>query len=675
MTGGGAIGREPDIFPADMKRKFVFFTLAVQLFAVASLECKAARASSSLSCETIPRLLDVYLEHHLRFRTITDELRSRTADTYLKRLDPSNTLLLESEAAAERTSLEHVLDDLQTGDCSRLLRAEAAILQRLKETEAWVRAFTSRDDYAVDASVELVLDPEKRGRPATAAEREELQRKFVHFHVSNYLTAGTPIEEAKRKLVHRYELMTRRWSEQRPEDVYARFLGSFASSLDPHSDYASAAAHEDFQISMSLSLEGIGVALSSRDGYAIVEEIIPGGPTDRANALKPKDKIISVTQNGGESVNIIDMGLRDVVRLIRGKKGTPVHLTVLRQEDRLRSFNVTITRDTIDLKRQAAKIRYVDLPAGEQSLTLGVLELTSFYGDSDPTKRRSSRDVRKLLAEARARNVDGLLLDLSRNGGGILEEAVRLSGFFIRKGGIVAVKNGRGKGRVLRDPDDGILYSGPLVVLASRVSASASEILVGAMKDYQRAVLVGDDHTFGKGTVQTVTPLDPGLGALRYTTALFFRPGGESTQLAGVPTDIIIPSFTNRDDLGEQSQPYSLSGARIGPFLGPQANATTSEGRWTPVTAEAIGVLARKSEQRVAASEEFDLIRERLQAIERDDSIVRIAEILRGGEGAAQDGDASAADPAADGEQSENDELPQVREALNILADLVLLSR
>ncbi len=662
------------MFQAAMLRQIFASLLSVVLLSIPSIGCNPAEASAGLTCEEIPRLLGTYLRHHIRFRTLSDELRDRTLDLYVKRLDPSKTLLLEREAAEIRASLEDTFDQIRAGNCHTLMDAEARVLERMRETERWVRGYADRRDYAVDSTVELALDPEQRGYPKQEQERADLLRKFVHFQMSNYLISGTQLEEAKDKLVHRYELSVKRMQEREPEDVYARFLEAFANSLDPHSGYLSADLHEDFQIAMSLSLEGIGVALASRDGYSVVEEIITGGATDRANALKPKDKIISVAQADGEPVDIIDMDLRDVVRLIRGKKGTPVRLGVLRQDEGLKRFTVTIIRDKIDLERQAAKLHFEELPLGDETLKLAVLELPSFYGDSNPARRRSSRDVRKLLGQAEAQAADGLLVDLSRNGGGILQEAIRLSGFFIHSGGIVAVQNSDGRAQVHRDPDEGILFRGPVVVLTSRVSASASEILAGALKDYRRAVIVGDDHTFGKGTVQSVAPLQPHLGALRYTTQLFFRPGGKSTQREGVAADVVIPSLTNRDDIGEASQPYALSGSEITPFVGTRANLGAPEQRWRPISDEMIVELAGRSQGRVAQSAEFEEIRQRLASIESDNGVVRVADILKGRNGEAG-GDGPAPDADGDAEGEERDDSPQVREALHVLADLVALNR
>ena len=306
-----------------------------------------------------------------------------------------------------------------------------------------------------------MIDPEKRGYPATPEERDKLQRSLIHFQISNYVAADTPLDEAKRRLIQRYERRLKQLIDVPPAEINAAFLDSFAASLDPHSNYLSADVLEDFRISMTLSLEGIGVALAERDGYAVAERIIPGGAADRQKGLKPKDKIIAVSQADGKPVDIIDMPLRDAVALIRGKKGTKVGLTVLRQGEKTERFSIEIMRDTIDLEDQAAKLRFETREVDGKPLKLAVLELPSFYGDADPTKRQCTDDVARLLAQVKQEKADGLLLDLSRNGGGLLQHAVEISGFFVRKGEVVAIENGRGQKQVLRDPDRSILYAGP----------------------------------------------------------------------------------------------------------------------------------------------------------------------------------------------------------------------
>ncbi len=629
------------------------------------LVAPSALAERRLECKAVNALVRSFLQNHVRFQQLDPAIEARAIETTVRRLDPSRTLLLESEAEAIRASLAGIFPRIDAGDCAALNGLKTAMLDHHRRTETFVREAVSVPDFELDPEVTLVVDPDKRGQPKTPEERDAINRSLIHFQLSNYLAAGTPLDKAKERLIHRYELRTKRAAALDDEDLYAAFLDGFAVSLDPHSSYLSAEAVEDFRISMSLSLEGIGVALSERDGFAVAERVIPGGPADREGTLQPKDKIIAVAQEGGLPVDIIDMPLRDAVARIRGKAGTKVTLTILREVEKTERFPITLVRDKIDLKERAAKLRFEERQIGERKVKLAVLELSSFYGDaSSATDRQCPDDVMKLLDQARRQGAEGLLLDLSTNGGGVLEHAVRISGFFVRSGEIVRIVDSRGQSKPLWDRDDKILWSGPMVVHTSRVSASASEILAGALKDYGRAVITGDDHTFGKGTVQTVSSLPPGLGALKITTALFFRPGGQSTQKDGVASDVAIPSPFSRDGFGEASQEYALEGERIQPFLSRTANGKNGSGpRWKPLTEPVLSKLRERSQQRVESSQEFAELREQLG--QADDGELVLAEILERQEEAE-------AEASGQEESDEDRPTPQVEEALNVLADLVV---
>jgi carboxyl-terminal processing protease len=634
----------------------------------------ASPARAALTCGDLRELSTLLLQKHIRIHMMTPEVRSRAVTTYIERLDPQRLLYLEAEQQRLAQRLEDAFLEVRSGECAKLRAIHEDATARTREQEAFVRRLVGRDDYKVDTNAEIVLDPEKRGWPKTAEQRDAWLTALVHFQASNFLASGEALPEARERLAHRYELRTRRISELDREDLYAGYLDALANALDPHSSYLTQDALDDFQIQMELSLEGIGVALSDRDGYAVVEQIIPGGAADRITALRPQDRIIAVAEDGKDPVDIIDLPLRDVVRLIRGKKGTRVHLTVLREGEKVERFQVAILRDKINLEEQAAKLRFETIDAEQKKLKLAVLELPSFYGDGDgdPSKRQGSRDVKRLLEQAKREKAQGVLLDLSRNGGGLLDDAVRISGFFVRQGGIVAVQSSEERTRVLEDPDDDVIWPGPLVVLTSRVSASASEILAGAMKDYRRAVLVGDAHTFGKGTVQSLIPLRSGLGALKITTGLFFRPGGASTQHEGVAADVTLPSLLTEDLVGERTQPHSLQVEGIQAFVSPSANGNGDGTRWKPVNPPLVSELARRSQARVAKNALFKEIEEQIEKRSKDDGVVRLSELLaeqeqekvkNGGEAPAQ---------VADREEEEAP-TPHLDEALNVLADLVLL--
>jgi carboxyl-terminal processing protease len=602
----------------------------LSLAALAPLPSRAAEAERSveLRCPDLGELMTHYLRRHVRYGEVDDTLRQWTADTYLERVDPQRSLFLAADVERWKRELVPGVNAIRGGECGVLQRMREDVARRLAAEEAYVRAFVNAADYKVDPAAKLVVDPAERGWPTDGPAREALLRTLAHFQITNYLNAGIDLAEAKKRLVHRYELRTRRWGEQQSWEVHAAFLNAFANSLDPHSVYLSADDLEDFQIGMQLSLQGIGVALSERDGYAVVEEVIPLGAADKLGVLKRQDKIIGVAEEDAQFVDVIDMRLRDIVRLIRGKKGSRVRLKVLREGEKVERFELAIVRDNIDLEDQAAKLRFETREVDGRTLKLAVVELPSFYGDRDPSKRQGSRDLEKILRQVREQKSDGLLLDLSRNGGGLLEDAVRISGFFIAEGAVVGIRGTTERSRVLQDVDDETLYAGPLVVLTSRVSASASEILAGALQDYRRAVIVGDDQTFGKGTVQSVFPLPPGLGALKVTTALFFRPGGASTQASGVASDVVVPSPFNLELFGEKKLPHALPQQSVPPFPSTSANAA-GEGRWRPLPADLMSTLRTRSEARQQGDEALKKVRSELAERSGDDGVLEIAEILK----------------------------------------------
>ncbi len=594
--------------------------------AAGGAEAAGHRAGSALSCETLPRLLGAYLQNHVQYRALTEDLKERVGESNLRHLDPSRSLFVQADADKVKAQMGGVFASLSRGDCSQLEEMHKLTIERYEEMEEFVREYLSNPDYEIDKNASLMIDPEKRGFPKNKAEREDLYRRLIHFQMSNYVANDETMDDAKKKLIHRYELMTRRAKEMKRDEIYARFLDAFSTSLDPHSAYLSPDNLEDFKIHMGLSLEGIGAVLSSRDGYTVVEEIVPGGSAAKQGSIKPKDKVIAVAQDDkGEMVDVIDMDLRDVVRMIRGKKGSVVRLSLLRQGATTERYTVRLVRDKINLEEQAAKLRFEEVKSGDKTYKLAVLDLPSFYGDKDTGARQATDDVQKLLKEAKDAKADGLLLDLSRNGGGLLDYAVKITGFFIGKGGVVAVGDSQDQTQVLDDPDDSIQWSGPLVVLTSRVTASAAEILAGAVKDYHRGVIVGDDHTFGKGSVQTVAPLPPGLGALKLTTALFYRPGGQSTQQIGVPADIVVPALTANDELGETNQPYSLPARSIDAF----SNGTPKQGTgFIPIDTTTVHSLAQRSHDRVAADARFADIEKELEKQKANAGVVKVADLL-----------------------------------------------
>lgn len=703
-------------YPARPMRNRILYGLLANLFILSSAPSRA-----DLLCSEVNDLERQFLRAHIRYGAFDNALDERTATLYLGRLDPQRLLFLESEANRRKQLLVRAARDIRNGNCAYLRTLHSDITTRTKQMEAEVRALISSPTYVLDPNAVVSLDADKRGwLPTEEARRKEIEA-LIHFQVSTIengasreeIADGRGRSDAIKRVVKRAELRSKRVQDIEQDELLSGWLDAFAGALDPHSNYFSQRSYDDFKIQMRLSLEGIGVQLQDREGVAVVQQIMPGSAAKLEGTLREGDKIIEVGQASGDPVDIAEMDLDDIVRLIRGKKGTQVKLTVMRDGSPPERFQVVIVRDKIDLEEQAAKIEFEDVTAEGRKLKLAVLTLPGFYGGGDPRnplERLASRDVRRLLEQARRERADGLLLDLAYNGGGLLDDAVRIAGFFIHDGGIVAVREGF-TSHPIRDPEGGIAWVGPMAVLTSRVSASASEIVAGALKDYRRAVIVGDAATFGKGTVQSMIERPQG-DALKVTTGMFFRPGGASTQHEGVRADVPLPSLLTPEMIGEDQEKFALPQEHVAPFISRSANAALGRARWEPVTDKLVAELSQRSAARVAKSPAYAEIRKELAEREADRGKLQLATLIQRREqeereseqkkvadaaagnakppqtaakpatatGTASGGRTAAiapTNPASDiiGADPEPEELPRPdrEEALRVLADLVTL--
>ena len=663
--------------------RFCFQRLLLTLLLILLLPVSSV--AKNLTCSSLPLLMKSFLSNHYAMKNMTGDIKTHAVDQMIKRLDPSKTLLYASDLERLRPVLQNVFTNMQTDDCVSLKPVYDVLVTRARENEAIVKKILG-PDCRLDETVELDTNVKKRPYVKTTAEKHALLRKIVQFQIENALLEGIDLAEAKKQQIHRYELQTMRVIERNPEKLITSAAEAFALALDPHTTYLSPENLEDLRIQMQLSLEGIGAVLKSDNGFTVVEELIPGGGAERSGLMKPKDKIIAVAQESEKPVNIIDMDLRDVVKMIRGKKGTQVTLTILRQAEHIYRFNITITRDKVDIKEQEARIAYQTRTVNGRQYHFGVIDLPSFYGDEKGNKS-CYEDVRSLLAEARHQHVDGIVLDLSRNGGGLLGEAVRIAGLFLGEGGIVATKDSReqvrlfvngsaasgtkgDKRKVIMFPaeDPRAVYTGPLVVLTSRLSASASEIVAGALKDYHRAVIVGSDHTFGKGSVQVLAPLPRDLGDMKVTTALYFLPGGKSTQKMGVEADVRLPAFFILEDISETALEYPLPAQVITPFLGMQWNAAPL---WKPMERPMLAKLAARSHGRVAKDAKFaEIIKNNKEAAGKK-GVIRLADLRK--EMEKEGGGKKKETPAELKQKTRDQYAPLVNESVNVLADMVLL--
>jgi carboxyl-terminal processing protease len=431
----------------------------------------------------------------------------------------------------------------------------------------------------------------------------------------------TEAEDIVETLSHRYHRNLRIFMDWDSDDVLQAYLTTLAHVYDPHSDYFGHAQLESFAITMNLNLQGIGAELASEDGYCTINRLLPGGPAIKSKKIHEKDRIIAVGQSNQPPVDVVDMSLNKAVQLIRGPKGTEVTLTVIPAgADSATRKIITLVRDEIPLEDQAAKARIIEMPNEHgENIRLGVIDLPSFYAPFDPSNTRgksqahsTTEDVSLLLNKLKHEKVEGVVLDLRHNGGGSLEEAIKLTGLFIKEGPVVQVRDFDGSVQVDNDDDPRIVYDGPLIVLTSRQSASASEILAGALQDYGRALIVGDISTHGKGTVQSVQELknfirfagkppanDP--GALKLTIKKFYRASGVSTQLKGVVPDVVLPSILNESkEIGESSLDNPLACDKIDSAKFEHLNLVDPY----------VQALKKHSDERIATDKDFAYIHE-----------------------------------------------------------------
>jgi len=489
--------------------------------------------------------------------------------------------------------------------------------ERVRARIEWITTELSKDpDLSARETYGIDRQREKAPWPADAAAADDLWRRRIKFEVVQEILAKKTPEDARAQVRKRYERMLKNLGEIEGNDLAEMFLSCVARLYDPHSTYFSAATYEDFGIQMKLQLVGIGALLGVEDDVCVVKEIIPGGPADVGRELKPNDKIIAVAEKGGEPVEVYGMKIRKIVDKIRGKKGTDVVLTVQPADaaDSSLRKQITITRDKVKLNSARARGAVFDLPDPDGTVhPYGVITLPAFYGpadegDTDGEKTTASRDVARLIGQLTAQGVKGIVLDLRRNGGGFLTEAIELAGLFINRGPVVQVKNYNGEIQVDSDRDSRIIYGGPLAVLVDRFSASASEIVAGALQNYGRAIIVGDSSTHGKGSVQQVIEmkqvsralsLAAKTGAAKLTIQKYYLPSGASTQLKGVVPDIVLPSIEDFLPIGEGDLPRALVWDRI--------PSSFFEGE--PLNPKVLNPLLEKSRARQASLEEFAYLR------------------------------------------------------------------
>jgi carboxyl-terminal processing protease len=506
---------------------------------------------------------------HFKKVPLDDNFSEKILERYIDQLDPAKSFFLQ-EDIDQFMSINHEFDDyIMRGTLEPVYAIFKVFRTRVNQRIEYALARLEQPfDFTLDE--QFLVDLEDAQWAESEEELNEYWRKRIKNDLINLRLASQSKGESSDKIIKtlssRYTHIARRTRQYNTDDVFQNFINAYVSTIEPHTSYYSPRGAENFKIHMRLSLEGIGAVLQTENEYTLVRRIIPGGPADVAGELKSEDRIIGVGQEDKEVVDVIGWRLDDVVDLIRGPKGSVVSLDILPGAYGVdaKPETITIVRDKIKLEEQAARKQLLEISTGQVQSRIGVINLPSFYSDfdgksvSDPNYRSTTRDVRRLLAELKEDEIDGLIIDLRGNGGGALTEAISLTGLFIRTGPVVQVQNSNGRIQVDRDPDPEIVYDGPLAVLVDQYSASASEIFAGAIQDYGRGLIVGEP-TFGKGTVQNLVDLnrfinsDEDLGQLKVTIAQFFRINGDSTQHRGVIPDITWHTSEQDIQSGERS--------------------------------------------------------------------------------------------------------------------------
>ena len=561
------------------------------LLVVASLYMPASGepVSPTATDRQIAQLVAMLLPRdHLSRHPLDQEMSRRALKSFLKSLDPMKVYFTQANVDAFRLRQNDLAEQVKRGDITFGYTIFKTFLARIDQRVALVDSLLKQpQDFSIDE--EMVVNADATTYAKTDAEVADKWRKRIKYdllvlkvNTGKENPNGVTGQAAIDKLSRRYHSFARRMHQTDSDELLEMYLNSFTTAFDPHTDYMSPSTLDNFDIQMRLELEGIGAALQSEDGYTVVNKIIPGGAAEKEGHLKASDKVVGVGQGPqGSYEDVVDMKLSDVVQLIRGKRGTVVRLEVIPAAGGGRK-QIAITREKIELKDSAANARLFDVgrkPNG-QPYKIGVIDLPSFYMDmtaarnGDPNFRSTTRDMHKILDDFNAQGVDALVLDLRRNGGGSLQEAINLTGLFIESGPVVQVKDADGQVQPYQDVQPGAVWKGPMLVLISKFSASASEILAGAIQDYHRGLIVGDHSTHGKGTVQSLMELGPTLfrvpnakklGALKITMQQFYRPHGESTQKRGVLSDVEIPSLTSHLDVGESDLEYPLDFDQVAP--------------------------------------------------------------------------------------------------------------
>ena len=518
----------------------------------------------------VTELLKAY---HYNKLPLDDSVSEVIYDNYLKSLDPNKLYFLKKDIISFDKYRFYIDNYLEAGDLDAPYQIFAVYQERTYQRLAQTRKLLAKNQFDFTIEEEFIFDRDELDWLETETELDNVWRKYIKNQLLSLKLSGKTTEEAIDVLSKRYDRYQTIIQQYNSADVYQIYMNSFTGAYDPHTGYFNPITAENFDIEMSKSLEGIGAMLSKDGDYTIVVSVVPGGPAFKGDEIHDNDRIVGVGQGeAGEIVDVVGWRNDDVVQLIRGKKGTTVRLSILKAKDGATATPViiTIVREKINIENARAESKVYEFSHENGTYKLGVITIPSFYKDFKNARNgnnefnSTTRDVRKLVADLNDQKVNGIMIDLRRNGGGALDEAIELTGLFIKDGPVVQVKNYEGKTSQENDESGSVFYNGPLAVLTSRLSASASEIFAAAIQDYKRGIIVGE-QSFGKGTVQNLIGLqryipkeDEKLGQLKITIAKFYRVNGGSTQNIGVTPDLKLPSTYDKNTVGESSYPSAL---------------------------------------------------------------------------------------------------------------------
>ncbi|MDZ4687438.1 MAG: carboxy terminal-processing peptidase [Planctomycetaceae bacterium] len=571
-------------------------SVVIVLLVASTIGAQQLSGTANSSDQTTAKLVaDMISKYHISQKHIDDRISQLLLKRLLKDLDPQKLYFLQSDIDVFSKYRDQLDDMIAIGNVDFARQVFDVYLRRLDERMAMAhKLIDTPHDFTVDES--LTVDGDKLAWAASSTELDDRWRKRIKYDLLSLKLekldksdkpvvekpVEKPVEEPTKRLHKRYDTIKRNAHDTEDGEILEMYLSSLAHCFDPHSSYMSPNTLDDFNIQMRLSLEGIGAALRSEDGYTTVAQIVAGGAAEKDGRLKVGDKITAVKQSDGDWVDIVEMKLTKVVRQIRGKEGTTVNLRVVNVAGE--TTELALVRQKIELTSSEVKGEIIDVGTKIPGLKgkVGVINIPSFYRDFGGAQqglddfKSAARDVAKVLQSFKAAGgVECVVVDLRMNGGGALAEAIELSGLFIDQGPVVQVKEQNGKIKGHDDTEAGLLYDGPVVVLCNRLSASASEIFAAAIKDYHRGIVVGDATTHGKGTVQNVMPVQNQMfrvlgnstnrGALKLTINQFYRVNGDSTQNRGVESDVVLPSLLDHMDLGESSLENALAFDRVEP--------------------------------------------------------------------------------------------------------------